>query len=46
MQGASVIEGTAAEARERLVAFVEEVVAGLPHVRQRENALLCCPGTG
>jgi SRSO17 transposase len=28
----------AAEARERLVAFVEEVVAPLQHVRQRENA--------
>jgi len=30
---------SATEARERLVAFVAEVVAGLPHVRQRANAL-------
>jgi SRSO17 transposase len=34
----------AAEARERLVAFVEEVVAPLQHVRQRENALLYVRG--
>jgi SRSO17 transposase len=34
----------AAEARERLVAFVEEVVAPLAHVRQRENALVYVRG--
>jgi SRSO17 transposase len=34
----------AAEARERLVAFVEEVVAPLQHVRQRENGLLYVRG--
>jgi SRSO17 transposase len=34
----------AAEARERLVAFVEEVVAPLGHVRRRENALLYVRG--
>jgi len=44
MQQASVVEITAADARERLVAFVSEVVAGLPHVRQRENALLYVRG--
>ena len=44
MQETSVPGGTAADARERLVAFVEEVVAGLPHVRQRENALLYVRG--
>jgi SRSO17 transposase len=44
MQEASVVEITAADARERLVAFVNEVVAGLPHVRQRENALLYVRG--
>lgn len=40
MQEASVLEGTAAGVRERLLTFVREVVAGLPHVRQRDNALL------
>jgi len=44
MQEASVVRVTAAEARERLVAFVEEVVAGLPLRRQRENALLYVRG--
>jgi SRSO17 transposase len=44
MQEASVLEVTAADARERLVAFVAEVVAGLPHVRQRDNALLYVRG--
>lgn len=34
----------AADAQERLVAFVEEVGAGLAHVRQRENALLYVRG--
>src|SRR3990172_4091526 len=34
----------AVDARERLVAFVEAVVCGLPHVRQRENAGLYVRG--
>jgi len=34
----------AAETRERLVAFVEEVVAPLAHLRQRENALVYVRG--
>jgi SRSO17 transposase len=34
----------AVETRERLVGFVDEVVAGLPHVRQRENAGLYVRG--
>jgi SRSO17 transposase len=34
----------AAGARERLVVFVEEVVARLQHVRQRENALVYVRG--
>lgn len=34
----------AAEARERLVAFVEEVVVPLAHLRQRENALVYVRG--
>ena len=33
-------EVSAAEAREHLIAFVGEMAADLPHVRQRENALL------
>jgi hypothetical protein len=32
--------GSADESRERLLGFVGEVVRRLPHVRQRENALL------
>lgn len=44
MQEASVPQVTAAEARERLMAFMAEVVAGLPHVRQRENAVLYVRG--
>ena len=44
METACVPEMPAAEAQERLVAFVEEVVAGLAHVRQRENVLLCVRG--
>jgi hypothetical protein len=39
-----VLEGTAATVRERLLAFVGEAVAGLAHVRQRENALLYVRG--
>ncbi len=34
----------ASEPRERLLAFVDEVVRPLPHVRQRENALLYVRG--
>jgi len=37
-------EMPAVEARERLVEFVAEVAAGLPHVRQRENALVYVRG--
>jgi len=44
MQAAVAVEMPAVEARERLAAFVEEVVARLPHVRQRENALLYVRG--
>ena len=38
------VEMPAVETRERLVGFVEGVVAGLPHVRQRENAGLYVRG--
>jgi SRSO17 transposase len=38
------VEMPAMEARERLVAFVGEVVAPLAHVRQRENALVYVRG--
>lgn len=44
MQETPVTEVTAAEARERLAAFVAEMVAGLSHVRWRENALLYIRG--
>ncbi len=44
MHQASMLDATAADARERLLAFVGEAVAGLPHVRQRENALLYVRG--
>jgi len=44
MEAAVLPEMPAAQARERLYAFVEEVVAGLEHVRQRENALLYVRG--
>jgi SRSO17 transposase len=37
-------EMPAVEARERLVEFVAEMAAGLPHVRQRENALVYVRG--
>ncbi len=40
----STAEMPATEARERLVEFVEQVVAELPHPRQRENALLYVRG--
>ncbi len=38
------VEMSAAAVRERLLAFVGEVVRPLPHVRQRENALLYVRG--
>jgi SRSO17 transposase len=46
MQAAVVIEPEmpAVEARERLVGFVAEMAADLPHVRQRENALVYVRG--
>ena len=44
MEAAIAFEVPAAETRERLAEFVEEVVAGLPHIRQRENALLYVRG--
>ncbi len=44
MEAAPVAEMAAAEARERLVSFVGEMVAGLALTRQRENALLYVRG--
>jgi SRSO17 transposase len=44
MEAALVIEVPAAEVRDRLVSFVDEVVRGLPLRRQRENALLYVRG--
>jgi SRSO17 transposase len=46
MQAAVVVERemAAVEVRERLVEFVAEMAAGLPHVRQRENALVYVRG--
>lgn len=44
MQETPVTEVRAAEARERLAAFVGEMVAGLSHPRWRENALLYVRG--
>jgi SRSO17 transposase len=41
---AAMVEMAASEPRERLLAFVEEMVRPLPHVRQRENALLYVRG--
>jgi SRSO17 transposase len=38
------VEMSASEPRERLLAFVDEVVRPLPHVRQRQNALLYVRG--
>jgi SRSO17 transposase len=38
------LEVPAVETRERLVAFVDGIVSGLPHVRQRENAGLYVRG--
>src|ERR671936_371537 len=44
MEAAVAIEVPAAEARERLDLFVGEMVSALPHVRQRENALVYVRG--
>jgi SRSO17 transposase len=44
MEAAPVAEMPAVEARERLVSFVGEMVAGLALARQRENALLYVRG--
>jgi len=44
MEAARVLEAPAVEARERLAAFVCGVVRDLPHVWQRENALLYVRG--
>jgi SRSO17 transposase len=41
---AAMVEMSASVPRERLLAFVDEVVRPLPHVRQRENALLYVRG--
>src|SRR3989454_1905197 len=41
---AAMVEMSASEPRERLLAFVDVVVGPLPHVRQRENALLYVRG--
>src|SRR5438046_10580372 len=41
---AAMVERSAGEPRRRLLAFVDEVVRPLPHVRQRENALLYVRG--
>src|SRR5438128_7234407 len=41
---AAMVEVSAGEPRGRLLAFVDEVVRPLPHVRQRENALLYVRG--
>src|SRR6516164_8930426 len=38
MAAVPAVEVPAVEVRERMGAFVAEVVSGLPHVRQRENA--------
>src|SRR5712691_443126 len=44
MEAARVLGAPAVEARKRLAGFVDEVVSGLPHVRQRENALVYVRG--
>ena len=41
---AALVELSAREPRERLLGFVDEVVRPLPHVRQRENALVYVRG--
>jgi SRSO17 transposase len=44
MEAAVAVEMPAADARERLIAFVEDVVSGLAHHRQRENSALYVRG--
>lgn len=44
MGAAVAVEVSAAQTRERLAEFVTEVVSALPHVRQRENALVYVRG--
>jgi SRSO17 transposase len=44
MAAVLVWDGGAVETRERLLGFVGEVVSGLPHMRQRENAVLYVRG--
>jgi SRSO17 transposase len=44
MEAVFALEMPAVETRERLLAFVQGVVSGLPHVRQRENAGLYVRG--
>ncbi len=44
MEAVLALEVPAVAARERLLAFVDEIVSGLPHVRQRENAGLYVRG--
>ena len=44
MEAATVLEAPAVEARERLAGFVREMARALPHVRQRENALVYVRG--
>ena len=44
MEAVLALDGPAVEARERLLAFVDEIVSGLPRVRQRENAGLYVRG--
>ena len=44
MEVAMVGMGAASGARERLALFVEEMAWRLPHVRQRENALVYVRG--
>jgi SRSO17 transposase len=41
---AAMVELSAREPRERLLGFVDEMVRPLPHVRQRENALVYVRG--
>jgi len=41
---AALVDMVASEPRERLLGFVEEMVRPLPHVRQRENALVYVRG--
>jgi SRSO17 transposase len=44
MEAAFAIEAPASEARERLVAFVDQVTPALAHARRRENALVYVRG--